>query len=162
MTELERSNQELERFASVASHDLQEPLRKIRAFGERLETACEGRLPEKGRDYLARMTAAAARMQTLIDSVLSLARVSTRGETWRAIDLGTVVSEVVADLEEALSRTGGHVEVEAGSGSVHGPILARRARAPTRSVRRPRPVRPSCDRRSCATRRSSCGCSSRR
>jgi PAS domain S-box-containing protein len=111
MTELERSNQELEGFASIASHDLQEPLRKIRAFGERLEAICEGRLPEKGRDYLARMTAAAARMQTLINSVLSLARVSPRAEAWRHIDLGTVVSEVLADLEETLARTGGHVDV---------------------------------------------------
>jgi PAS domain S-box-containing protein len=111
MTELERSNQELEGFASIASHDLQEPLRKIRAFGERLEVACEGKLPEKARDYLARMTAAAARMQTLIDSVFSLARVSTRAETWREIDLGTVVADVLADLDETLSRTGGTVEV---------------------------------------------------
>jgi PAS domain S-box-containing protein len=111
MTELERSNQDLERFAAIASHDLQEPLRKIRAFGERLEAVCEGRLPEKGRDYLARMTAAAARMQTLIDSVLSLARISTRAETWRDIDLGIVVSEVLGDLDETLSRTGGRVEV---------------------------------------------------
>jgi PAS domain S-box-containing protein len=111
MAELERSNQELEGFASIASHDLQEPLRKIQAFGERLATVCEGRLPEKGRDYLARMTAAAARMQTLITSLLALARVSTRGEAGREIDLGTVVSEVVTDLDEALSRTGGRVEV---------------------------------------------------
>jgi PAS domain S-box-containing protein len=111
MAELERSNMELEGFASIASHDLQEPLRKIRAFGERLEAVCEGRLPEKGRDYLARMIAAAARMQTLINSVLSLARVSPRAEAWREIDLGTVVSEVLADLEETLARTGGRVDV---------------------------------------------------
>jgi light-regulated signal transduction histidine kinase (bacteriophytochrome) len=111
MTELERSNEDLERFASIASHDLQEPLRKIRAFGERLEAACEGRLPEKGRDYLARMTAAAARMQMLIDSVLSLARISTTAETWCDIDLGMVVSEVLGDLDETLSRTRGRVEV---------------------------------------------------
>jgi PAS domain S-box-containing protein len=111
LAELERSNQELERFASIASHDLQEPLRKIRAFGERLETICEGTLPEKGRDYLARMTAAAARMQALINSLLSLARVGTGGDAWREVDLGILVSEVVADVEEALSRTGGRVEV---------------------------------------------------
>jgi PAS domain S-box-containing protein len=112
MIELERSNRELEGFASIASHDLQEPLRKIRAFGERLEAVCEGRLPEKGRDYLSRMTAAAARMQTLINSVLSLARVSTTAEARREIDLGTVVSEVLADLDDALLRTGGRVDVE--------------------------------------------------
>jgi len=111
MRELERSNQELEGFASIASHDLQEPLRKIRAFGERLEAVCEGRLPEKGRDYLARMIAAASRMQTLINGVLSLARVRTRAEPWREIDLGTVVGEVLADMDEALSRTGGRVEI---------------------------------------------------
>jgi PAS domain S-box-containing protein len=111
MAELERSNRDLEHFASIASHDLQEPLRKIRAFGERLEAVCEGRLPEKGRDYLARMTAAAARMQTLINDVLSLARVGTRAEAWREIDLGPVVSEVLADLDEMLSRTGGRVEL---------------------------------------------------
>ena len=112
MAELERSNQELEGFASIASHDLQEPLRKIRAFGERLEAVCEGRLPEKGRDYLSRMTAAAARMQALINSVLSLARVNTRAEVWREVNLGTIVSEVLADLEETLSRTGGQVVVD--------------------------------------------------
>jgi light-regulated signal transduction histidine kinase (bacteriophytochrome) len=111
MTHLERSNPELEGFASIASHDIKEPLRKIRAIGERLEAVCEGRLPEKGRDYLARMTAAAARMQTLIANVLSLARVSTRAVAWREIDLGIVVSAVLADLDEALSRTGGRVEV---------------------------------------------------
>ena len=111
MTELERSNQDLEAFASIASHDLQEPLRKIRAFGERLEAVCEGRLPEKGRDYLARMTAASARMQSLIISLLSLARVGTRAEAWSEVDLNTVVSGVVADVEDALSRTAAHVEV---------------------------------------------------
>ena len=57
------------------------------------------------------MTAAAARMQTLINGVLSLARVRTRAEPWREIDLGAVVSEVLADMDEALSRTGGRVEI---------------------------------------------------
>ena len=112
MAELERSNRELESFASIASHDLQEPLRKILAFGELLETACEGQLPGKGRDYLARMTLAAARMQTLIVDLLALARVTIAGEPWRLVDLGTIVKDVLGDLEELVARTEGRVDVD--------------------------------------------------
>ncbi len=111
MAELKRSNRELESFASVASHDLQEPLRKIRAFGERLEAACDGTLPEKGRDYLARMTAAAARMQQLITDLLALARVTTKGTALRPVDLGGIVSSVLGDLEFAVSASGARVQV---------------------------------------------------
>lgn len=110
MTELERSNHELEAFASIASHDLQEPLRKIIAFGERLESAWGPALPEKGRDYLTRMTGAAARMQRLINDLLMLSRVTTRGDAWREVALGTVVAEVLGDLEVSLLRSGGRVE----------------------------------------------------
>ena len=60
--ELKRSNQELEQFASVASHDLQEPLRKVQAFGDRLKTKCGDQLSDDGRDYLDRMQNAARRM----------------------------------------------------------------------------------------------------
>jgi PAS domain S-box-containing protein len=111
MAELERSNHELEGFASIASHDLQEPLRKIQAFGERLEAVTAGQLPEKGRDYLARMTAAAARMQTLIKNVLSLSRVTVKGGVWQPVDLGAIVADVLIDFEHALSSSGGRVEV---------------------------------------------------
>lgn len=110
MGELERSNHELESFASIASHDLQEPLRKIIAFGERLEHACGETLPEKGRDYLARMTGAAARMQRLINDLLMLARVTTRENAWGEVPLDTVVADVLGDLEVALQRSGGRVE----------------------------------------------------
>ena len=111
MAELERSNQELESFASVASHDLQEPLRKIRAFGERLEAVCDGQLPEKGRDYLSRMKGAAPRMQRLITDLLSLARVTIRREPWAPVDVGAIVASVAGDLEVAIARTGARVEV---------------------------------------------------
>jgi signal transduction histidine kinase len=111
LAELERSNHELQSFASIASHDLQEPLRKIRAFGERLEAACEGQLPPKGRVYLERMTAAAVRMQQLITDLLSLARVRANRKSWRRISLEKVVAEVLSDLEEALRSSGGRVEI---------------------------------------------------
>lgn len=111
MTELRRSNQELEAFASIASHDLQEPLRKIVAFGERLETVSEGSLPERGRDYLARMTGAAGRMQRLITDLLQLSRISHQREAWEPVALNQIVSAVLVDLEEALGRSGGRVDV---------------------------------------------------
>ncbi len=66
LDELARSNRDLQAFAAVASHDLQEPLRKIRAFGERLVTVCGDQLPERGRDYLARMTSAAERIFVIV------------------------------------------------------------------------------------------------
>src|SRR5262249_26552861 len=68
---LEISNRELEQFASVAAHDLQEPLRKILAFGDRLRSRCGASLGEQGRDYLARMQNSAARMRTLINDLLT-------------------------------------------------------------------------------------------
>lgn len=113
MAELQRSNQELEAFAAIASHDLQEPLRKIQAFGERLETACDGQLPDKGRDYLQRMLAATARMQRLINDLLRLARVTTRAAVWSAVALGDVVVEVLGDLEDTVNRSGAVIRVAA-------------------------------------------------
>jgi CHASE3 domain sensor protein len=76
--ELSRSNRELEDFAFVASHDLQEPLRKIRAFGDRLQTNYAKLLDEKGADYIDRMKNAAERMSNLINDLLEFSRISTR------------------------------------------------------------------------------------
>src|SRR5690606_4872478 len=76
--ELRRSNRELQEFASVASHDLQEPLRKIQAFGDRLKVTQGDRLNEQGQDYLARMHSAAGRMQILINDLLAFSRVTTK------------------------------------------------------------------------------------
>ncbi|HKV41773.1 MAG TPA: PAS domain S-box protein, partial [Blastocatellia bacterium] len=74
--ELERSNKELERFAYVASHDLQEPLRKVQTFGDRLKTKYDGALDEAGKEYISRMSNAASRMQVLIDDLLAYSRVT--------------------------------------------------------------------------------------
>ena len=81
--ELERSNRELQDFATVASHDLQEPIRKVQAFGDRLVSRYGATLGEQGSDYLARMLDAAARMQTLINDLLTFSRVSTRAQPFR-------------------------------------------------------------------------------
>jgi len=110
--ELERSNSELEQFAYVASHDLQEPLRKIRIFSDRLQMKCGDRLDDSGNEYLQRMQSAAGRMQTLIDGLLSLSRVTTQGQKFEAVDLAKIAREVVSDLEIQIEHVGGLVEVE--------------------------------------------------
>jgi two-component system, LuxR family, sensor kinase FixL len=109
--ELARSNAELEQFAFVASHDLQEPLRKIQAFGDRLKMKCAAVNLEEGRDYLDRMQGAAARMQTLIYDLLTFSRVISRTEPFVPVDLKTVAREVIGDLEVRLEKTGGRVEI---------------------------------------------------
>lgn len=109
--ELARSNAELEQFAFVASHDLQEPLRKIRAFGDRLKMKCESALVGDGTDYLDRMQNAAARMQTLINDLLTFSRVISRTEAFAPVDLNTVTKEVLSDLEVRVEKTGATVEV---------------------------------------------------
>lgn len=108
---LARSNQELEDFAYVASHDLQEPLRKIQAFGNLLENEYSEKLGGEGSDYLSRMHSAAVRMSTLIDDLLSFSRVTTRQNPTTRVNLNTIVSEVVGDLETRIKEVEGDVKV---------------------------------------------------
>jgi light-regulated signal transduction histidine kinase (bacteriophytochrome) len=109
--ELARSNAELEQFAYVASHDLQEPLRKIQAFGDRLKTKCDAVDLKEGRDYLDRMQNAAARMQTLINDLLTFSRVISTTEPFVPVDLGVVTKEVLTDLEVRIEQTKAKIEI---------------------------------------------------
>jgi PAS domain S-box-containing protein len=109
--QLQRSNKELEQFAFVASHDLQEPLRKIQAFGDRLQAKCGAALGEQGLAYLERMQSAAARMRTLINDLLAFSRLTSKAPHLAPVDLSQVAREVVADLESRIHETGGRVEV---------------------------------------------------
>lgn len=111
---LRNSNQELEQFAFIASHDLQEPLRKIKMFSRRLEnqirkTAAIKEETGVALDSLQRMQKATERMQAMIDGLLELARVNTRGGKFEAVQLNGVVEEVVADLEVRLQASRGQV-----------------------------------------------------
>jgi two-component system, LuxR family, sensor kinase FixL len=110
---LARSNAELEQFAYVASHDLQEPLRKIQAFGDRLKTKYEAGLGPEGIDYLGRMQNAAARMQVLIQDLLTLSRVTSQSKPYTSVDLRDVAATVVSDLEMRIRDCGGRVEIGA-------------------------------------------------
>ena len=108
---LEISNRELQDFAYVASHDLQEPLRKIQAFGDRLNSKYGDVLTDKGRDYLARMQNAAARMQTLIEDLLSFSRVTTKAQPLAPVNLKEIATAVISDLEVRIEETGATVEI---------------------------------------------------
>jgi signal transduction histidine kinase len=101
----------LEQFASVASHDLQEPLRKIQAFGDRLATRYQPVLGEQGQEYVARMQSSATRMRRLIDDLLEFSRVTTKAQPLEKCDLGQIAREVVSDLESRLQQTGGRVDI---------------------------------------------------
>ncbi|HEY9638775.1 MAG TPA: PAS domain-containing protein [Coleofasciculaceae cyanobacterium] len=109
--ELARSNSELEKFAHVASHDLQEPLRKIQTFGDRLKVKCDDALTDQGRDYVERMQNAANRMQILINDLLTLSRVTTKAQPFVPVDLAQIVQEVLSDLEVRIEQTKAQVEV---------------------------------------------------
>lgn len=108
---LKRSNAELEQFAYVASHDLQEPLRKITSFGGLLAAEAGASLNAEARDYLDRMLGAVRRMQALINDLLALSRVSTRGQPPVPVDLNRTLAEVVSDLESRVTAAGARVEV---------------------------------------------------
>ncbi|GAA4462165.1 hypothetical protein GCM10023189_38520 [Nibrella saemangeumensis] len=100
--ELQRSNKNLEQFAYIASHDLQEPLRKITAFGEVLQTQYGHVIDTFGTDLIDRMRSAAQRMNVLIQDLLTFSRISSQREPFRKVNLQTIVGEVLGDLETAI------------------------------------------------------------
>jgi signal transduction histidine kinase len=102
---LEHSNRELADFAYVASHDLQEPLRKIEAFGERLVNKYSSILPDDGKMFVDRMQNAAGRMRTLINDLLSYSRVTTGAKEFQNVSLNKVLGEVLSDLQIRIEET---------------------------------------------------------
>jgi signal transduction histidine kinase len=106
--ELERSNNDLKDFAHIASHDLQEPLRKISIFSDRLMES-KSQLSEHHQDYLTRMGNAAQRMQEFIDDLLELSQVTSKGQSFKKVDLAEISRQVVGDLEARLMETHGKV-----------------------------------------------------
>ena len=109
--QLESSNKELESFAYIASHDLQEPLRKVQAFSDRLKTKYAAVLDERGIDYLTRMESAGCRMQAMVNDLLTFSRVKTRGEDFVTVDLCDIVKDVIVDLEVRINETNASIDI---------------------------------------------------
>ena len=111
--ELERSNTALDEFATIASHDLQEPLRKIISFGERLEVSLGATLEGDARHSLDRMLDAAARLRVLVKDVLIYSQVASRISAFVPTDLAWVVRDVLDDMCDTITESGAQIEVGA-------------------------------------------------
>lgn len=109
---LQRSNRELQDFAFVASHDLQEPLRKIEAFGGRLANSLADQLDERSKLYLDRMLNAAERMRILIGDLLAYSRVTTKAQPFMVVSLERIVSDVIGDLQVTIEETHADIKVD--------------------------------------------------
>ncbi|MDB5252442.1 MAG: hypothetical protein JWP27_1611 [Flaviaesturariibacter sp.] len=109
--DLKRSNQSLEEFAYAASHDLQEPLRKIHFFSNRLKSGFANVLGEDGASMLERLEVASRRMRTLIEDLLAFSKVSARPAAPEEIDLNTVIGGVLSDLETAIMESGATIRL---------------------------------------------------
>ncbi len=110
-TELERSNSELEQFAYVASHDLQEPLRKVTSFCQMLQDRYGGQLDERADQYIDFAVDGARRMQQLINDLLAFSRVGRLVHPEELVDLNAVASAAVADLGEAVTEAGAEIVI---------------------------------------------------
>lgn len=110
-SQLARSNAELDQFASIASHDLQEPLRKVRTFTQQVADTEAEHLSERGAEYLVRANRAAERMQRLIQDLLQFSRVTTMPRPFVDVDLSAIVAEVLDDLSVEREESGVNLEV---------------------------------------------------
>jgi signal transduction histidine kinase len=111
LEKLRKSNEDLERFAYIASHDLSEPTRKLNAFSEMLVTQYASALPPGGIDLVGRMQSASVRMQELVDGILTFSRFSNQAEEHQVIPLNPVVANVLIDLETAIEEKNAVIEV---------------------------------------------------
>jgi PAS domain S-box-containing protein len=105
MADLERSNKDLEQFASIASHDLQEPLRMVASYTQLLAERYEGQLDEKARKYIAYAVEGAIRMQRLVNDLLTYSRVSTRGNPIETADSHSILGEAIRNLAPAIEES---------------------------------------------------------
>ena len=108
---LEKMNKELQSFAYISSHDLQEPLRKIQTFAKRIMDKEYDNLSDNGKDYLRRMEESAHRMRTLIDDLLAYSRTNTQERKFEKIHLQDIIEEVKANLNEELQDKQAVIEV---------------------------------------------------
>lgn len=109
---LEQSNKDLQEFAYISSHDLQEPLRKVQAFADRLQKSEFAAISEQGKDYLQRIINASNRMQRLINDLLELSRISSKTSSFERVDLSIVLKDVLEDLELLIEKTGTIIQFE--------------------------------------------------
>lgn len=109
--ELERRNKELRDFLFIASHDLQEPLRKIRTFGDLLLSRSGINKDDRGYDYLTRIWRSAERMQCLLKSLLEYSRITSKERSFRKVDLNQAVGEALSNLETVIRKNEAGVEV---------------------------------------------------
>jgi PAS domain S-box-containing protein len=110
---LERSNQELQSFAHIASHDLQEPLRKVQLFSSRIEEKYADLIDSDGKEYIQRMQNAVQRMQAMINDLLKYARLSDMEQQLELVDLNSVLQEVIGDLEVQIEQVQGTLQFDA-------------------------------------------------
>jgi signal transduction histidine kinase/DNA-binding LacI/PurR family transcriptional regulator len=109
--ELAYSNAELRKFAYISSHDLQEPLRKIISFGDRLRQCALEKLSPHEQQYLERIQYSAMRMHVLINDLLAYYRIRAKNSPKQEINLSKICHELLIELEEELNRTQGKVEI---------------------------------------------------
>jgi PAS domain S-box-containing protein len=112
VSEMEPGNRDLQEFAAIASHDLQEPLRKIISFGSRLKKDCAPSLDDRGKDYLDRMDRAAHKMQKFIGDLLQYSKVTVQTLPYQRVDLKEVVADVLLDLESRIEESQARVKID--------------------------------------------------
>lgn len=112
LSRTQAEKEQLEVFAYLASHDLQEPLQKIIGFSELLKTHSKAALDAKGQDYIERIQNASRRMTQMIHDLLTFSRVATKNAQFNDVDLNEVVQDAITDLELRIERTGGRITVE--------------------------------------------------
>lgn len=110
--DLETLNEELQRFAYVASHDLQEPLRKILTFSSLLDKELNSQVNDKGRMYMEKIAQASTRMQSLIEDILQFSRVKSNPDAFATCDLNHIINQVISDMEIQVAQSGASIHVD--------------------------------------------------